>query len=237
MLLYIVRHGKPDYATDTLLEEGWTQARAVANRLRISGMDEIFASPMGRARETAEPLAALLNLPVQILPWAFELGDDCRTEYPDGRRKTISSLDTTYLHAPENRTLQNEEVFASLNGICDTQIAARWQMITEGLDAFLTEHGYLRNERGFYDIAPGNDRHVALFCHAGMMRVLLSHLLHIPFHMLATIALTQFTGVTLIHFDETGTETSPSMISYGDVGHLYTLGSEPQLHYSKGVRF
>ena len=50
MLLYVVRHGEPDYSTDTLTELGWRQAEAVSNRMVAVGIEEIFASPMGRAR-------------------------------------------------------------------------------------------------------------------------------------------------------------------------------------------
>ena len=55
MLLYIIRHGDPDYTTDTLTERGWAQAEAVGKRLAASGINRVFSSPMGRAKQTAEP--------------------------------------------------------------------------------------------------------------------------------------------------------------------------------------
>ena len=33
MLLYMIRHGDPDYSTDTLTERGWQQAEAVGKRI------------------------------------------------------------------------------------------------------------------------------------------------------------------------------------------------------------
>ena len=66
MLLYLIRHGEPDYVTDTLTEEGWKQARLVSDRLIESGLDEIHSSPMGRARQTAQPTAEKLGLPVIV---------------------------------------------------------------------------------------------------------------------------------------------------------------------------
>ena len=33
MLFYIIRHGEPDYTTDTLTAEGWNQAHLAADRL------------------------------------------------------------------------------------------------------------------------------------------------------------------------------------------------------------
>ena len=63
MLLYIVRHGHPDYTTDSLTERGWLQAEAVGKRLAATGIDQVYASPMGRARQTAEPTCRLLDQP------------------------------------------------------------------------------------------------------------------------------------------------------------------------------
>ena len=64
MIFYIVRHGKPDYATNTLLPEGKIQAELVGERLARLPIDRIYSSPYGRAIETAEPLAKKKNLPM-----------------------------------------------------------------------------------------------------------------------------------------------------------------------------
>ena len=63
MLLYLIRHGAPDYAADSLGEEGWEQARKAAERLAKGGIHEIHSSPLGRARQTAQPAADKLGLP------------------------------------------------------------------------------------------------------------------------------------------------------------------------------
>ena len=56
MFLYLVRHGEPDYKRDVLLPCGWEQAELAARRLAVDGIDEIHASPMGRAQQTAQPV-------------------------------------------------------------------------------------------------------------------------------------------------------------------------------------
>ena len=43
MLLYIVRHGDPDYANDTLTERGKLQAEAVGKRIAHAKVDKIFS--------------------------------------------------------------------------------------------------------------------------------------------------------------------------------------------------
>ena len=77
MWLTLVRHGRPD-EDDTvrphdppLRADGRRQALAVAALLADEGVTRIVTSPMQRARETAEPLAARLAMPAHIVDgWA-----------------------------------------------------------------------------------------------------------------------------------------------------------------------
>ncbi len=76
MLVYFVRHGEsasnaapggmalPVERGDRLTERGFEQARAVAERLGAAGATRVLASPLRRARETAEVIAARLELPI-----------------------------------------------------------------------------------------------------------------------------------------------------------------------------
>ena len=231
MLLYIIRHGKPDYAADALTDEGREQAELVARRLAAGGIDEIHSSPMGRAVETAGPTADALGLPIQVEPWAYELGSDCRTVFPDGKSKTISSLPPEYLHQAAFRELDSEEAIQSIPGIVDTGFAARWEMLKSGIDGMLEKLGYRRNAEGTYDAVAPNGRHAALFCHAGMQRALLAHMLNIPFQLLAATVMSHYTGVTILDFHGDGPRVSPQLLSFADTGHLYLDRSAPLLHY------
>lgn len=236
MLLYIIRHGAPDYATDSLLPEGREQAEMLSHRLAASGIDEIHCSPQGRARETAQPTADLLNLPIITEPWAYELNVESKTLYPDGVLKTISSLTTNHLHDPAFREMNMERALAEIPGISETGFPARYRELAEGLDDMLSRLGYVRNQKGFYNVMEPNCRHVALFCHCGMCRVLISHLLHIPYQFLGATLMNQFTGITVFHFGTDTAEVCPELFSYGDVGHLYVDG-KAQIHYMKKVTF
>ncbi len=87
MLLYIIRHGQPYYEpVECLTELGHRQARALAPRMVQSGITRIYSSPLRRARETAEPTAAALSLPVGIEPWTSEdvVWESFSTVFPDG---------------------------------------------------------------------------------------------------------------------------------------------------------
>ena len=73
MRIIFVRHGEPDYTKDCLTESGKKQAEAAALRLEREGISEIYASPMGRAAETAACTAKRLNLPVHTLDFMHEI--------------------------------------------------------------------------------------------------------------------------------------------------------------------
>lgn len=77
MKLVLVRHGRPDeddaeHPHDPKLrDDGWRQARAVAALLAREGITRIVASPLRRAQQTAQPLAARLNMPIHTIDgWA-----------------------------------------------------------------------------------------------------------------------------------------------------------------------
>jgi phosphohistidine phosphatase len=76
MLLYILRHADADTeaASDDdrrLSDKGKDQAKHVAHFCKEHGLHPslILSSPLPRAHETAEPVAAALKVEVVIVPW------------------------------------------------------------------------------------------------------------------------------------------------------------------------
>jgi probable phosphoglycerate mutase len=82
--LVLIRHGLPirvenepgTPADPPLSDEGREQARRVAEWLAPEGFDAVYSSPMRRAIETAEPLAARLGLAVMVDDELAELDRD-----------------------------------------------------------------------------------------------------------------------------------------------------------------
>ena len=72
MRIIFVRHGEPDYTHDCLTETGRRQAKDAALRLRDEGIEAVYSSPFGRAKETAQCTADLLGLPVRIVDFMLE---------------------------------------------------------------------------------------------------------------------------------------------------------------------
>ena len=227
MILYIIRHGAPDYATDSLLDEGRRQAQLVAARLKVAGIDAIYASPMGRARETAQPLAEMLGLPVMVEEWAHEIGSESATPFPDGVMKPVSHVHPVHYHRKEYLGLPTERVFGEVDGFRENDFRGRYRIVADGLVDFLARLGYRRNENGTFDIVAENDRHVALFCHGGMLRIVISFLFDLPIHLIAASQIAYFTGVTTLSFGKgygNSGVTLPKLLTLGDIGHLYNDG-------------
>ncbi len=76
--IYVVRHGKAaagfgEHADPGLAALGRAQAEATAQELSPLGPLPVYASPLARARETAEPLAALWDTAITIEPRVAEI--------------------------------------------------------------------------------------------------------------------------------------------------------------------
>lgn len=220
MLLYIIRHGDPDYKTDSLTARGRLQAEAVGQRIFEAGIDQIFSSPMGRAQQTAAPACRLLGLPCQIEDWAHEIEDERLTPFPDGKPKSVSLVQNTYYRQDGAIDLPYDRAYEApgFNTSKMDQAAAR---IQSGGRDFLKRLGY-EEENGVYRILRKNEDRVALFCHTAMARAWLSGLLHIPIHLLWSGFQITHTGITILEFanNENG-YTAPLMRCFSDMSHLY----------------
>ena len=240
MILYIIRHGIPDYETDSLLPEGWEQARLVGERLAKLNIDEIYSSPMGRALETAAPLARMLGKPVHVEKWATETDPSCMTLYPYGTLSNVARLAPALINTPLSREIGMSRVFTDAPGLNDGGYQRKYDSIAAGIDGLLSRLGYERNPDGFYDPVRPDARHIALFCHVGMMRMLLGHVLNIPMQYLASTVMTNYTGLTVLEFDakarEGGIPCQPYLVTYGDVGHLHSAGRKVVM-YMTGTEY
>lgn len=220
MLLYIVRHGDPDYEHDSLTERGKLQAEAVGKRIFDSKIDKIFSSPMGRAKETAEPACRLLGLEKNIEEWTHEVGDERLTPFPDGKMKSITFVPNTYYREKGNIDLPYDRAY-ECSGINESQMKSAVKYIEEHGKEFLERLGY-KEENGVYRILKPNEDKVALFCHSVFARAWISVLLHIPLHIMWSGFNYTHTGVTVIEFENNENGFSaPRCLCYSDVSHLY----------------
>lgn len=231
MLLYIVRHGDPDYVTDTLTERGKLQAEAVGKRIFDSGINQIYSSPLGRARETAAPACRLLGLECRIEPWAEEVGEERLTPFPDGKLKSVSVVQKTYYRENGAIDIPYDRCFEA-PGFSTSQMEQATARIEAGGREFLERLGY-KEENGVYRILRPNEDKVALFCHTVMGRAWLSRLLHIPIHLMWAGFQMTHTGVTVLEFPNNANGiTAPYCRCFSDMSHLYANGPD-MIHDNK----
>lgn len=223
MILYIVRHGDPDYETDSLTEKGRLQAEAVAKRMKASNIDVIYSSPMGRAIETAEPTCRLTGLPYHIEDWTKEIWEERITTYPDGKKKSVTRLQNTLLRENGEIDVPFEKTFET-KALRESGMAGAFEYVKESGRDFLERLGY-KEENGVYRILRNNEDKVALFCHAVFTRTWLSHLLHIPMHIMWSSFAPTHTGVTVIEFaNNPDGFTAPKCLCFSDMSHFYKEG-------------
>ena len=234
MLLYIVRHGDPIYVTDSLTEKGKLQAEAVGKRIHAAGVQQIYSSPMGRAKDTAAPACRLLGLEMQIEEWAHEVGPERLTEFPYVVKKSISMIPNFYYREKGGIDLPFDRSY-ECQGFNDTEMETATKYIVDNGREFLERLGY-KEENGVYRILRQNEDRVALFCHSVMARAWISHLLHITIHLMWAGFYYTHTGVTVLQFENHAEGfTAPRCLCYSDVSHLYAEGLE--LNYDNKIPF
>ena len=145
MRLIFVRHGEPNYADDCLTETGKIQAEKVVERLHGEGIEEIWASSMGRARETAEPTAKALGLDVKTIDFMREVSWGSIDQNPifagghpwdNADEMARQGIDLTRTDWRESEYFRNNIVGESVD------------RVEKGLDEWLESFGYIRD--GFY---------------------------------------------------------------------------------------
>ena len=227
MLLFLIRHGDPIYEPDSLTPKGVLQAKAVAKRFAVHGLDRIFASPMIRAQETARPTSEMLGIPIQIEEWASEdlAWKDFTVQYPGNYIHWVFFRQNTEFRQNGDELLGNGnwKEAKSVQEIRDLDTC--YDRLEKGADDFLERLGYRREGIGLYRILKPSEERVALFCHQGVTLLLLPYLLGIPPHLFWSSFDVNHTGVSVLEFKNNPNGlTSAKCISFSDCSHLLKEG-------------
>lgn len=218
MIIYFVRHGHPDYEKDCLTPLGMQQAQKVADRLRASGIERIFASTRGRALETAQYTADVLNLPVipcdfmQELYWHSINGEEILA---DGHPWFVAEI-----LASRGISLADPD-WCRMDPYCKSRVVQTVDSVIEGFDALLAELGYEREGEYYRVTGDDTDKKIAIFSHAGSSSAAISHLLNITFPQACGSIHMDFTSITKFSFpNEKGQLICPKLIGLNDAEHI-----------------
>ncbi len=218
MRILFVRHGEPDYEKDCLTPRGRQQAREAAKRLEREGINEIYASPCGRAYETAQATAELLGLPVTVLDYMHEISWGGPGIPEGGHLWTLSDrmLEEGFdFHTKDWR----EHPYFKENSALGC-----YDLISEKIDAFLLPYGYRhQGMRYFCEAAEpaGASRTIAVFSHGGSGACAMAHLLGIPFPYYLCVYPYDYTSVISLDFPyREGCFVHPRVELFGDAEHI-----------------
>lgn len=227
MKLILARHGDPNYEADCLTEKGKREAALLADRLVRLPIDDFYASPLGRAQETARATLDRLGREAETLPWLEEFRG--RVIDPKTGKSGIAwdFMPQYWTRCPE---LWDREAWRQNALVATGNSAAVYDETAAGLDALLSRYGYTR--RGdIYLTDDNSDKTVCLFCHFGISMLMLSHLLCIPPYLLLHGFIMPPSSVTTLVTEE----RLPGQVWFrctamGDTSHLYVAG-EPISHH------
>jgi 2,3-bisphosphoglycerate-dependent phosphoglycerate mutase len=178
MEIVFIRHGQPEWIKDglnvenpPLTELGHAQAQAMADALAVERFDEIYCSPLVRARQTAAPLFEALGRPETIAPWLEEIRDPAWHGTPQKKAE---------LAYAELKGRPAEGRWDGLEG--GESIRDFTHRIRTGAAEFFAERGVVRSavdahlELPVWQIAKAGAR-IALVAHAGTNSTAIGHLL------------------------------------------------------------
>ncbi|MFM1790414.1 MAG: hypothetical protein RLZZ526_741 [Actinomycetota bacterium] len=144
-------------ADPELSEAGHAQARHFADYMNLEHFDAIYSSPMKRAVQTAEPLAALKSLPIEIVPGVAEFDQHSNEYIPVEELKAANDprwkemMDGGW-SSDEDQAQFHDRVITSLNGIITSHPGDRVLVTCHGgvINEFLSHVLGLADRQFFY---------------------------------------------------------------------------------------
>lgn len=250
MRLIFVRHGEPDYANDCLTPNGRIQAQCTAKRLAGENLAAIYASPMGRAVETATYTAQGHGLTVNKLDFMHEIGWGDKKVETDSRSESagdslVESGKLPYDGHPwtlayklitEDPQYTTSPLWKDHHFFNDNLLMDYYEPISSGIDELLSQYGITRKDStnamiGTYFCKQKNDSTIALFAHGGSGAIMFSYILNLPLPYVLTTMPYGVCSVTIIDFaGETGEPIIPRIELFNDMEHLESVKKE-MLHF------
>ena len=238
MLFYYIRHGEPlgvpDYSLTPL---GREQAKAIAKRLCLFGIDRVFASPTLRTMQTAQPICDLLGKEITPCDWADEgiVWNEFTVPHPKYEH-TWAFFDPKYLEifsSPEVRALG--ERWYEHPELAGLNFKAGVERVNAAVDEFFLSLGFRHDrENARYEVVGEhlNRDRVALFAHQGFGMSFFSSMLDIPYPMFCTHFDFSHSSMSVINFEPRGKYVYPHVLQAANDSHLYREGIITGYHNS-----
>ena len=222
MLLYYVRHGDPIYNPDSLTPLGHRQAEAVAKRLALHGIDEIYSSSSNRAILTSQPTCEILKKEATILEWCHEA---VAAKYfffdsKNGERGWVFAQPSYIEKFASKEVVDLGDKWYEHTDFADKNFKEGIEVTRKKAFEFLAGFGFTYDlQKGMYKCTAKGNKRVALFAHQGMGLLLLSIISLIPYPTFSTRFDMTHTGVTVIEFPEKDGYVLPTILTLSKSWH------------------
>lgn len=222
MKILIVRHGDPDYENDCLTETGKKEAELLAERMKDIRADACYCSPLGRAKETAEPCLAGMHMQAEECEWLREFAP--KVKRPEKVGVTWDWVPKDWMSMPY---AFDYDRWTEYPAFIEAHVREERDWVYSEFDKLLRKHGYEKEGKWFKAVKPNNDT-IVLFCHFGLEAVLLSYLLNLsPFIMWHAMMAAPTSVTTIVTEERREGIAQFRMLSFGDCSHLLQAGMEP----------
>ena len=226
MKLIFIRHGEPDYSSDTLTEKGRREAAFLGERVKDWKVDGFYVSCLGRARQTAEPLEKVLGRKAIVLDWLQEFRGKVDSKYSVKNGLPWDFAPSFWTGYPE--LFDKDRWYESkVMGPCAGAPSVKdvYLETCRELDNLLKKWGYER-EKGYYRVTGNRDVTLVLVCHMGITFIMLSYLLGMAFPTLIHGCFLPPTSVTAVCSEEVEAGIAHFRCQgMGDVRHLHKNGA------------
>ena len=224
MKILFIRHADPDYSIDSLTPKGWKEAEYLSEKLKNTKIDYIYSSPLGRAKDTASFTLKKMNRDYDgIFEWLKEF--PAQIVHP-----VYGDWDVVWDWLPsdwtkESRYYSYDEWF-DVDIMKEGKVKEEYKRVVSEFDKLLEKHGYVRDEK-VYRVEKANDDVLVVFCHFGLLCVLLSHLIGVSPMVLWHGFCAPPSSVTTVITEERRKGIASFRINgFGDVSHLYAKNEE-----------
>jgi len=246
MRLIFIRHGDPDYAIDNLTEKGKREVALLTERIcKWKNITAFYSSPLGRAVATGAPALERLGRKAEIHDWLQEFPTTHDTK--DGQKAMTWDIQPD-IFCSDDKFFNKDEWCK--NDYMGEMIPQRYKAVTDGIDSILKQYGYIRNEKGIYNVENPVPNHnwqdpiykyhltalkedypeettLVFFCHLGVMFAIIAHLVGVSPMQLWQGFYVAPTSITILNSEERNKgEAFFRVERLGDTNHL-TNGGEP----------
>ena len=227
MKIIIIRHGDPDNPHNCLTPQGYKEVELLGEFLKDFHYDKAFTSPLARALITSEEVLKHHNDHAEILPWLQEFLHLVNLPYEQEKHLTWDLMPSYYL---KEKDLFDNDKYLDHPMMVSGDIKSKYEEVVNSFDEILKEYGYER-QNNYYKVNSSNRKTLVFFCHFGMMTVLMSHLMNIPYVILDNTMICSPSGITTFVTEEREKGTAIfRCMQFGDISHLNIGKEKPSFH-------